>query len=880
MSADDNEPNEKKPVPAPQDLPPESQQSQQNPEGTDVETGLSAYLRQAQGSPYLATKIRGDSVAERATIHGDVITRPIIKFLGDNKDRPTFEQLTAELPADISVQFPPSPADLRTWLTTLDSERLIILSSHDPAVVISAGNALVNAPAFQNAQRRMLSFNAGDKRADIAFESLLQAPKTTASSIVLVDGQYPEAELFMLTILRFLKLAQARNNLRSSQRHLVVLTTESQLAGRGGFEPKRDRHIPYRYVDYLKPLLEAAYGHADPDLLRRIERIRDTGDAWGATSDAFYQTFSNFLSRKCLLEEIEKVENRPLSTPADAPETRKIEFLVPQPKNRLASTALFVATFFEGLSVEEFQRVMLNLLADRTEPTPSTQQNPVHKPAGVEAAGSPVGKETPPPERPLRELWLDEHVGILESCRLEIFRAPAGARARRSRVDFLSPTDRDVCQEIFLGRYRILHLDCFRRACEAGLLFDRSDLISTGMIGLILIMADEDPEVYGHAWLMDMLYFAGPAPGAKVVVDGGGIRTIFVNLDNPRRVLIMNRLVRLATRMIETEGLETIVEGFLNQLIEHTLFAQALEMTQRLQYVAGFAPMYWLRQLLDRGDAEARAEVALAIFHLLGPRLERGETGALLQIATWLPPQNASTQRPSSLFALKMIIDVCGTFTFSARWQKPIVWPPEDPLLRALASQENATDRTLISWLFHRGNDELLRARLEDHLMLLTTTWLIPPEVRYHLATEGSGLESHLRAMWDQLLEELFPRMNDLSLDRGHFLFQAVVLADWAILLGGEGSNLPAQAVLTFNRLISAVREHLDREQHQIVCRYLALLEMSLAETAKCLGEAGADLGRTGPRPRELRARLLTESRSIRQLRLGMTAGHAVALQS
>ncbi|NJL29857.1 MAG: hypothetical protein HC897_19170 [Thermoanaerobaculia bacterium] len=122
--------------------------------------------------------------------------------------------------------------------------------------------------------------------------------------------------------------------------------------------------------------------------------------------------------------------------------------------------------------------------------------------------------------------------------------------------------------------------------------------------------------------------------------------------------------------------------------------------------------------------------------------------------------------------------------------------------------------------------------------------------------------------------------MNDLSLDRGHFLFQAVVLADWAILLGAEGSNLSAQAGLTFNRLIPAVREQLDREQHQIVCRYFALLETSLAETAKYLGEVGADLGRTGPRPRELRARLLAESRSIRQLRLAMTAGHAVALQS
>ncbi len=837
-------------------------------------TGLSDYLsvakRKDRPQPaYSSMRTGRDSIGHGATIGRDLN----VQVLGSDRESISFIELTDEFPTGITIDFPPDMENIHHWNDKLQNQHLVILSSHDEGVATSAGYALMNEPACcEGSSRRLLSFRAGDKRAGDAFDGLLAAGEDTNRTFVLVDAQYLEAERFVQSLLRKLQLIKAKSTLKKLKRYLIVLTDEEFLKRKGGFDRDWDEDVPYCYVDYLKPLVSAVYGEKATSVITRVSRIREQGTSWGGEAGAFYASLRNFLARRTLEEELDRIEAKAVRSGEATQEKAASEDLI-QPRRKLENAVLFTATFFPDLSVEEFQRVLFTILADQTIPVPVENPEPENSSEKAKDAPRPVR------ERLIRDIWTEEHLEVMTSCHLDILRPVRGTRSRRACVDFLDPRLRAQFKDLFLGTYRFVHLGYFRRVTDSGLLFDRSTRISHGMVRLIVTMAVEEPDDYGHHWLMEMIRVAGPEQGLDLSDVTPSFRTVFIALDVQRRALIMDRLSSLATEMLETPGLKGIVDRFMNQLIDLSLFPQAQEMTKRLEYAARFDALYWLRQLIDRGDGESKKTAARRVEQIMLSGIDAGDPRAIMQVSGWLPDDGRRNLRPSTVFALRLLIDLCGTFVFSLRWQKQYAWPPPDPILRSLVDHGEAADKRIVRWLFHPGNNGLLRERLDAHLELLLKVWLLPPAMKEILADAGQALQQRFLERWQESDQELTELADRIEVDRGHLLFQAIVLTDWAILLLGNEDALPPDASHLIDRLATAIRGQVDRSGRQLLNRYWTTLETLLLESGNALDESALNKGSEARQVRSVRARLSSERRCVRQLRLALTMGHAVAVK-
>src|SRR6185312_12359265 len=142
------------------------------------------------------------------------------------------------------------------------------------------------------------------------------------------------------------------------------------------------------------------------DLQRDLEKQFAKG-LWGPDEEEFHQRFRTFLDCGELKSAVD-LRNGYMSEadPASAFHTRQdagsADIL--RDDMPLENAVAFVATFFRRLPADDFQRVLLKLLGERT----------------VEAL--PAGTHDPR-QRKLRELWSERRQAILKNCRLRMLGA-------------------------------------------------------------------------------------------------------------------------------------------------------------------------------------------------------------------------------------------------------------------------------------------------------------------------------------------------------------------------------------------------------------------------------------------------------------------------
>lgn len=388
--------------------------------------------------------------------------------------------------------------------------------------------------------------------------------------------------------------------------------------------------------------------------------------------------------------------------------------------NSVKTTLLYVASFFPKLSLRDFERIVLFLLQKRTVTVtvPSKITNEKGETQFVET----------PAEKQLTQIWQDslaQRDQFLGECYLRAVRSEDSLKT----IDFSFFYLRKDVKRCFEEELALYLEEQFKRI--RFLLFDSSSRVAINAIDLSVEMAISNPDIYGKYWLCSILEFLSILELANALAKEKGselsseqwLQILMLGLTegqrnelklfeiflNPigkkqRRQFVFLRLSSLISKMLEHPHLQDEVESFFDWAIQNKFQDAVLEIIKPLQSAQNFNQLYWLKQLLDRGNAEIRYKTYI----FLSTRLDQSYSqiyNLLQSIKAWLPEPNLPLNRysPSNEYALRLI------FEYSVG--KMSEFKPEDygdlskyPLFRPL--QQNSVDerlQLLVDWIFHPG---------------------------------------------------------------------------------------------------------------------------------------------------------------------------------
>jgi len=579
---------------------------------------------------------------------------------GRTKKR-SIQELTTELPR-LEGQHPFTGPELDEWARKVRTERVLLIGCVDAAVARSAAQALVDRLRLQRGPARLLSFD-DQGGSDLTVRAFIQIPVSSRSneSVVVVDAYHPHAQTFLDSLEPKGSWSAPDLRDRLSLRKLLLLVCRPShvaAASRGAVDP-----LPSWTVPFLDYLLRPAFGERAEQLGERLKSQRASG-RWSREEREFYRQVKSCLDEQ-RLEMVISAGGFPtggtvddLAMPADKP---------------VHQAALYVASHFPGLSAADFGRVMRAVLGDETTTV-------VANVTQVAADGTSKAGEVQK-EKALIELWTERADRILSECRIVSRLDPNVGRV----LEFADAIRRtQVLQALQNDHSFYLHAKF--NAISQKLFFDPSEVIAGYVAQLTAEMMATDTGTYTAHWLLALRQ--GPGGWSSV------------------QIARLARVLRLLFAASATRGQAAAVLDML--IVEQTHDAIG-GLLRSLMFAPNFDPLYWIKQVMDRGNEEARG---YAYRFLCDEVVGRSEVYPLLQaIAEWLPPVDTEPERypPSAKLALQFLLDY---ITYAIAEFEPAdygAWPSPYPLF---ATSDTATIRAEIDlvmrWMFHPGMHQVV----------------------------------------------------------------------------------------------------------------------------------------------------------------------------
>ncbi|NJK66057.1 MAG: hypothetical protein HC941_05555 [Microcoleus sp. SU_5_3] len=367
----------------------------------------------------------------------------------------------------------------------------------------------------------------------------------------------------------------------------------------------------------------------------------------------------------------------------------------------IQNTVLYVATFFPGLNLQDFKRVVSLLLAGQTKTIPVKESTTTEE-------GKIQVKETQK-EKLLTEIWqesFDRPDKYLKNCYLTVSRQNGN-----QSIDFTSDELRKNLLAYFEKEQSLYLEEQLRRTQKLDLLLDSSDELAEKAIDVAVKAAIDYPNSYAEDWLIELL--------VKIAKE-----------DERRVATLLERLSQLIYKLQiqpDYSKSENIAQKFLEHLIDieyrslaFAIFSYLIDWNIRsgeLGIRSGKQLLTWLKKLLDREDLEEKNEKLQAdIYSLLKELL--WQSGFYLYIydflgilKEWLPDRDISAEQytRSNITALFLLFTYCEETIdkLSLKWYGE--WPSFYPLFAPLRNQDNSETGhrfneelgTLFSWLFY-----------------------------------------------------------------------------------------------------------------------------------------------------------------------------------
>jgi len=733
-----------------------------------------------------------------------------------------FEQVAARLPPEI--RFPPDDDLLRRWVSDLCQKHLIVLSSYDGDVLFSAGKAVATAAQGASHESFIVPFHSCQK-IPTRLARLLCNDEQAKPRLLVVQASDNQAALFLDPVIGE-PVSFERSQMELQDNYLIVLTNETVLGWQADPETFRSRHVglPYHAVPFLVPRLRHAFpGESERvrSLFELIEEQRKRGK-WGAGEKEFYDEITRSLGHGQLAEEVEKKKDAAPGAAGAEPQPARADRLL-SPSTPLENAVLFLVTFFPDLSMDDFERLLLAILGERTQ-----------KEKGGDLVLSADGcGRLEDKTRPLREIWAESFPEVLARCRLT---------TTASVVDFTLPELREILRKEFTGLYHPIYSSFFRDVRDRRLLFDQSESV-----------VDATVRFFVEAALANPSWFSGPGLGGVIPRDGA--------------LLPVDRLYFFLRAFLQRPALRGHVARFMGELLAEKNYDALLKLVWSLWDVPESEPLRWVRRLLEEGTDAVRKATASRLW-----KSAHGGRGAQIMaaLADWLPAP-LSLPSPGQETVLSFLLELHAVALYSSK-RKRTGSPLTHPLLASATFAEGSRPETnTIRSLLHPLAASRLRDLFQDHFARWIALWLIPP-----LVLPAAFDDPRFVPLW----EGFFERWDRLSADPllieapaiEALFFPSTVWADWAVeLLSAEPPAPRSQAL--YERIIAALAEACEAPKRRALGILWSTLEEYLLDMQLFLDEldplpSGLDRGTVS----SLRRELQTRRRCVKQLRLDLQA--------
>jgi hypothetical protein len=334
--------------------------------------------------------------------------------------------------------------------------------------------------------------------------------------------------------------------------------------------------------------------------------------------------------------------------------------------DEIKNTVLYTVTFFPDLSPEDFDQVVAFLLEGKTKEFTSSSE--------VLNAKGKVKTVTTKETKNLPDLWINPDNPtykdkLLSQCYIEPQQLP---NSFQQIIDFQENYTylRDEFIQFF-KKSAFYSKDKFQKIQI--LIFWSSEKIVSNAIIMASSMALSNPNLYGESFLLSIINRLGEYEN-KVLLDATlsslaseqSLEQTIFNIQSQKResenvkALLCERLAALVYKMEEYPELKGISDNFLKRIMEPPIKRPdvVLEICKYLRIVPDFNEIYWIKQILSRGDAETRNNAYNFLFSLLKQSKNRLYE-RLKNIEEWLPDasKNPSDYSPLNEYALQIFIE-------------------------------------------------------------------------------------------------------------------------------------------------------------------------------------------------------------------------------
>jgi hypothetical protein len=644
---------------------------------------------------------------------------------GSSTDDSTFKDPTKLLP-NKPAELPSfdSPKEIEEHFSELKNNRILLVDCFDDNILRAASYELVHRTEASYEQR-LLTFEGSQlEQTDLHLGVFVNEKIGRGEKLIVVISLKSKKFLDSMFFEEPLHAQSIKEQLAKNDIMLVCFANSCFLKENVVGEKYSNFHFPKWNISFLPYLLKAHFKDQDEakSVEKQILRQRNYGLWDQSNSDhEFYGLVYDYLRNGAeqLRKEVEKREQYGEGKSVQE-FLKKIQIVQPkeliQDDDFVKNTVLYVATFFLGLDRQDFD-YLVSLLLEGKKTTITVESQREGKKGKIRIIRTP--KETD-----CLEIWEENQDKIFEECHLKVIRSDTASQV----IDFSVPYLRGELKKYL--EEKSLYINHFEQIRESGLLFNFnvSQKIIENVINLTAEMALSDPSHYGGNWLMGVIIGIKQHLAIDIDIDTNNemealfqiLAIEFAKEERKKQIRpFVIRLSQLIREMLNYPQLQEMIKFFLENLMREkhydAVLVIVLGIVKQLRFVSQFDGMYWIKQLLDRGEAQAKNE---AYKTLLEQAKQSGlRVYDLLEtLKNWIPDPNLDYDKysPSNKYALKFIIDYARETLSHFNKAYYGVWPSKYPLFANLTEEKELKQiDLLISWMFHPKMQNVLNA-LDD----------------------------------------------------------------------------------------------------------------------------------------------------------------------
>ena len=424
----------------------------------------------------------------------------------------------------------------------------------------------------------------------------------------------------------------------------------------------------------------------------------------------------------------------------------------------LRKTVLYVATFFQGLSISDFERIVCLLLGEQT--TLIEEKNKVETPVNSESTVSlTIGDQVITFNQPqkgvtdrsvdqplaqtkklLCDIWEEDPEQILQECYLELSLNEYSSRV----INFSLPHLRGELKKYFEDRKFLEYRKKFRKLIELNLLFDTSSQVIKALKDLSVAMMLFQPGI--ETWVDWLVHIFTEALDFKTDAKSKEFKYIYYSI------------VGLLRETLNYPELEDILETFLNRLIEKKCHKAVLEISKRLRSAPQFDEYEWFYKCINQGSEEVRQEAYQTLYNITkqsGLRVYE----ILEKLKEWLPnlERDPKTYSHSNKYALQLLPQYLEETLKDFDTKLYGAQPFKYPIFGGLQSGESVDSKLkmIVEWLVHPGLDSIINNDNVDSLLIISIK-LFPGLFNILLGlNEEVNVKSEVSSIFNSLLQAI-----------------------------------------------------------------------------------------------------------------------------